>query len=192
MISKRLVVFVSSLIIIACILLVIFCRKNEVKSNKQLWSKRIQRILPEEASLQELKDYTIFIDYEYNEDEDEPNVLDKKALENDMELLLYRAEIDFQKRSKGNQEPFILMTVNTIKAPEFPIYAFSIKLELFQEVTLIRNRNIITTTPTWRDESVGIAGKLKLDEAIRGGLQKLQANFIYDYLTVNYKQKISQ
>ena len=83
---------------------------------------------------------------------------------------------------------YIYVHSNISKYRYFPEYIYTNKVELVQDVYLVRAFNIKTGAVTWSISTTGIAPKL---EDIRTSMEDLVGYFIEAYLSVNPKERES-
>jgi hypothetical protein len=110
--------------------------------------------------------------------------LTTSQLQTDVELKLRLASIKVF--TQAEPAPFLYVSATAQRLPDLPIYAFSLRVELQQLVTLVRNSERAAAT-TWDSTGVAVVGASNLSQvrdSIKDGVDK----FVNAYLSVNPRQ----
>jgi hypothetical protein len=134
-------------------------------------------------SLKELKGVVVLV--EPLKAEVEQDGLTKTSIQTDVELKLRQAGIAVLTQAEGHAVPggpVLYINVNTSSGP---LYAFSIRVEVCQDVRLDRDPSIrIIGATTWSVAGGGSVGRNNL-RVIRDGIKDHVDQFINAYLSVN-------
>ena len=113
--------------------------------------------------------------------------LTRSQLQTDAELKLRLAAIPIL---DSHGEPTLYINVNAIALQRSPNFAFSVDVDLFQNVILLRDLNILVAgAATWHSENlIGVVTRSQFVEVVRNGTRDLVDDFINAYLTANPKK----
>ena len=81
---------------------------------------------------------------------------------------------------------FVGLRVTSVRAARGPI-AISANIALYQPVTLVRDRNVKTTTKTWEVDTVILADTKQVYRACMDSVDELADRFLQAYRSVNAK-----
>jgi hypothetical protein len=107
------------------------------------------------------------------------------GLRADMQLKLQRAGIEVLSEAENQTtpgRPYMYVNVNILKYRYFPAYIYNIRVEVVQDVYLVRLVDVRTGGVTWSINTAGIAPQLR---DIRTSIEKLVDYFIETYSSVN-------
>ena len=103
--------------------------------------------------------------------------------------------IPILKNELQNDNAARLWVAVTVRKPmkDSPLYAFTVHIELTQDVQLVRNPKIRTSVPTWpnsisRPNIFLVGGFAEMKQAIRSEVASKTNQFIEDYLAANPKK----
>ena len=119
----------------------------------------------------------------------EKDGLTKDQLRKDVESQLRNAGIMIltrEEKFKTAGNPQLYVNINLLKSSSPFAYAYSVEVNLEQEVALVRKPNMRTVATTWSQGSVGIVGISNL-KAIRETVRSRVDHFIHDYFVANSK-----
>jgi hypothetical protein len=114
--------------------------------------------------------------------------LTKNQMQTDVELRLRMAGIkvlDYPTMVPGN--PYLLVVVEALKPQEGSSLPFIAKIQLDQDVTLVRNPKHALNVSTFYVSNIGIASPQKLVAFSRESIGDLMDTFINAWLSVNPK-----
>jgi len=114
--------------------------------------------------------------------------LDKSTLQTQVELELRKAGIKIVEVE--NVEAPLLYIEVTLAGVKDTLYYFKVRVELIEEVELIRDRKLHTFSRTWPlfdTPHVGIAGRLTLVQGIKNDVDNQIRQFCNEYLAANPK-----
>lgn len=105
----------------------------------------------------------------------------------DMEQKLEKAGIEVLSETENQMtpgRPYMYVNVNILKYKYFPAYIYNIRVEVVQDVYLVRLVDVKTGGVTWSINTAGIAPQLR---DIRTSIENLLDYFIETYSSVNPK-----
>ncbi len=114
--------------------------------------------------------------------------MEEDQLRTDIELRLRRAGITVLKVVPKPTTPngaYLYVSIDSFRSAT-GVYAFSVRVELLQEVSLTRNPSIKSVVATWKVGSTGLMSVTQV-RRIRETMGDLVDRFANDYLTVNPK-----
>jgi hypothetical protein len=116
--------------------------------------------------------------------------LNRTSIQTDVELKLRQAGITVMTREESQATrggAYVYINVNTQSIPNRSLYAYSIHVNLCQNVRLDRDPSIwIVGATTWSVMAVGVVGRNMLRD-IRDSIKDYVDQFINAYLSVNPK-----
>jgi hypothetical protein len=104
-----------------------------------------------------------------------------------MEQKLQKAGIKVLSETENQMtpgRPYIYLNINILKYKYFPAYIYNIRVEVVQDVYLVRLFDVRTGGVTWSINTAGIAPQLR---EIRTSIESLVDYFAKAYLSVNQK-----
>lgn len=113
--------------------------------------------------------------------------LTEDRLRADTEQKLEKAGIKVLSETENQMtpgRPYMYVNVNILKYKYFPAYIYNIRVEVVQDVYLVRLVNVKTGGVTWSINTAGIAPQLR---DIRTSIENLLDYFIKTYSSVNPK-----
>ncbi len=121
------------------------------------------------------------------------DLLTVDTLRADVELRLRLADVRVLTKAEWLQAaggPYLYLNVNVLPSSSTDpgLFAYSVLLEINQDVTLQRDRRIAGTAATWSARGLGLAGRNRLEEAMRQGVRDLVDKLINAYLAINPKK----
>jgi hypothetical protein len=81
------------------------------------------------------------------------------------------------------EKPYLYLNLTTYK-PGIELYSYSIRMELNQDVSMIRDPSIKASATTWIANMVGIVGAQNLP-AVTEDVAELTDKFVHDYLAAH-------
>jgi len=140
---------------------------------------------PDKASLRGIKRIQVLI--EHLDSDVESLGLTTNRIQTDTEIRLRRAGIPLTPWAGAEDEGTLYINVNTKKVSEAELYAFSLSVEIRQEVNLKRNPSVAFDVPTWSAYAVGTCGIDRLSQ-IRDAIGDFVDRFVNTYLEMNPKK----
>ncbi len=113
--------------------------------------------------------------------------LTKDRLRTDMEQKLRKAGIKVLSETENQMtpgRPYMYLNINILKYKYFPAYIYNIRVEVVQDVYLVRLFDVRTGGVTWSINTAGIAPRLR---EIRTSIESLVDYFAKAYLSINQK-----
>jgi len=120
--------------------------------------------------------------------ENEPLGVDRNELVRQMSAKLNSVGIRILSRTgweTTHDKPVLYINVSTVKTG-LAHYVYSMNVQFFQMVSLVRDPTIQKLAMTWRTQGyLGSVYKKRLSETIYSGMTEIMDEFIADYLSVN-------
>lgn len=124
--------------------------------------------------------------------------LSEDDLQIQVELALRRAGVKVTERTAIGEQRInsgtlvvLVLANDPLVVQDTDIYSLNLTVELFQDVTLVRNPNIMTQARTWPFNPMAspmLVGKHLLNEAVKEQTERKVNLFLNDYLAVNAKE----
>jgi hypothetical protein len=114
--------------------------------------------------------------------------LTKDRLRTDIQQKLQKAGIEVLSETENQTtpgRPYMYVNVNILKYRYFPAYIYNIRVEVVQDVYLVRLVDVKTGGVTWSINTAGIAPKLR---DIRTSIENLVDYFTETYSSVNPRE----
>ena len=133
-----------------------------------------------------LKGFMVFI--EDIDSDVEKHGLTKNLIQKEVESRLRHADIPVLTREEAYNapgKPYLYLSLTTHNTG-IDLYSYSVRLELNQDVSLIREPSVRISATTWIANVVGIVGARNLP-AVAEDVDSLTDKFIHDYVAANQK-----
>jgi len=88
----------------------------------------------------------------------------------------------------GVDEPILFINVNALKGRTIPLYGFSVNIEVYQEMCLMRNPSVKVKVATWSVGTFGTVGPGNFGSTARQVIRDGTDRFINAYLATNPKR----
>jgi len=111
--------------------------------------------------------------------------LTRDQLQTDVEVRLRKAGI---KVASSRLFPVLHLFVKELKRSASEKCVYALRLELLQEITLVRNRSVSFLAATWDFSYLGEVGADKFSRTVRDNVADMVDQFINAYLEYNPKQ----
>jgi len=125
-------------------------------------------------------------------DDDAKNIgLYESVGKTDVELKLRLAGIKIYDESEVENipgKPYLMVMVDALKTDSIKVMSFSIRVELYQYVSLIRNSQVAAYAATWHVGHYSMCYPNGCTDSIRNGIKDEVDKFINAYLSVNPKK----
>jgi hypothetical protein len=117
--------------------------------------------------------------------------LDPNQIRTDVETRLRKAGIQVLTGSEYRKEsdlPYLGVNVSAVKSQKLGLYAYHIAIEVYQLMTLNRDRNIVSFSNTWSTGSTGMVDTANFSKNVKEKIGGALDRFIEAYSAVNPKK----
>jgi len=114
--------------------------------------------------------------------------LDPNQIRADVEIRLRKAGIKVLTGSKYRKEsglPYLDVNVSAVKSKKLDLYAYHIAVEVYQLMTLNRDRNIVSFSDTWSTGSTGMVDTANFSKNVKEEIVDTLDRFVNAYLAMN-------